>query len=829
VNPTRFDADSLRGEAPGVCASIGRALPIFVQLAALTFFAAPVQATPADDHFTKKVWPLLDRACVKCHGAEKQKGDLRLDSREAAMKGGPTGRALVPGKPEESLMLKLMRHSHGDLERMPPKDKLAEAEIAEIERWIKDGAAWPARAVTAKSPAPLDQHLGDAWSDPENPIVRIFGGRRLDLWSLRPIRDAAPPEAPTESAALVRNPIDRFVAAGLPHAAKQRAVEADRRTLARRLSFDLTGLPPAPELVTAFDRDSAPDAYERFVDSLLASPRYGEHQARMWLDVIRYSDSNGFDWDEFRPQAWRFRDYVIRSFNDDKPFDRFVREQLAGDEMIAGEPQNESERDALIATGFLRLGPQDNSAGAFGESGKVRQQWMADLVETTGSAFLGMTMACCRCHDHKYDPISQADHYRLRAFFEPLKAADDLPIDLAPQQQEIRAANEPIDAKMKVCREERDGVLAEVKKRLNTMKDDEAKKAFTPEEKTRFEKADAEVQALKKQKKPFTLALLATDADGEPPATVILGGGQLDQPKEAVMPGFFSALDPNAAKIAKPARANSTGRRTALADWIVSANNPLTARVIVNRIWQQHFGEGIVGSPNDFGLAGAKPTDPDLLDWLAISFMRDGWSLKKLHRLIVTSATYRQTRTTPQRLTAEMLRDAILSVSGKLLPTDSGAPIWPELPAEVLRANPAFLDDNPEKTKSWYPSPAEKASVRSVFLVQKRTVRVPLLETFDLPENANSCARRNVSTVAPQALTLLNSPFAIDAARALAERIKHEAGDEEGAQVDRVFALLLQRTPEADERNACVRFRQDHSLEELSRAFLNLNEFIYID
>jgi cytochrome c553 len=796
------------------------------RLAVLLLCTSAVTAgTPAEEHFANRVWPLLDRACVKCHGVEKQKGELRLDSRDAAIKGGSTGPSLVPGKPDESLMFKLMRHAHGDLERMPPKDKLAEAEIAEIERWIKDGAAWPPNVAKPQSPAAPGEHLGDAWSDPRNPIVRIFGGQRLDLWSLKPVKEITPPE-PTEAASKwVRNPIDQLVAA--KHF--DPAPEADRRILARRLTFELTGLPPTPEAVSDFVNDRSNEAYERFVDGLLESPRYGEHQARMWLDVIRYSDSNGFDWDEFRRDAWRFRDYVIRSLNADKPFDRFVREQLAGDEMIAGEPQNEAERDALIATGYLRLGPQDNSAGAFGEAGKVRQQWMADLVETTGSAFLGVTMSCCRCHDHKYDPISQADHYRLRAFFEPLKAADEMAIDLAKEQQEIRAANEPLEEKIKAARDERSAALSEAKQRLKTKKDDEAKKGFTPEEKKRFEKADAEVQSLKKQLKPFTNALLAADADGETPATVILGGGQLDQPKEAVVPGFLSALDPNPAPIVKPPRGQSSGRRTALADWIVSPHNPLTARVIVNRIWQQHFGEGLVSTPNDFGLAGAKPTNPELLDWLATTFMREGWSLKKLHRLIATSATYRQRNTIPRRVTAETLRDSILAVSGKLLPTDCGAPIWPELPAEVLKANPAFLDDNAEKTKGWYPSSADKASVRSVFLVQKRTVRVPMLETFDQPENANSCARRNVSTVAPQALTLLNSPFAIDATRGLAERIQREAGGEAGPQVDRAFALLLQRPPETDEREVCVRFRQEHSLEELSRTLLNLNEFVYID
>ncbi|HEX5176045.1 MAG TPA: DUF1549 domain-containing protein, partial [Chthoniobacteraceae bacterium] len=309
--------------------------PLFLERIACAAFASllctePVAAasSPAD-HFTTSVWPLLDSRCVQCHGPKKQKGALRLDSREAALKGGDSGPALVPGKPKESLLLRLVRHAEKDLE-MPPKEKLSDAEITVLERWIADGAPWDlAKKSVPLVAASVSERIGDAWHDPRNPIVRIFHGERLDLWSLQPIAENEPPAV--RESAWVRNPIDQFVLAKLESAGLAPSHEADRRTLARRLAFDLTGLPPAPDEVDAFVADRAPDAYEKLVDRLLASPAYGEHQARMWLDVVRYSDSNGFDWDEFRPVAWRFRDYVIRAFNTDKPFDRFVREQLAGD------------------------------------------------------------------------------------------------------------------------------------------------------------------------------------------------------------------------------------------------------------------------------------------------------------------------------------------------------------------------------------------------------------------------------------------------------------------------------------------------------------------
>ena len=850
--------------------------PVFLALLLPVLALSAIGAEPsAEQRFQNEVWPLLERTCLRCHGAEKHKADLRLDSREAALKGGESGPALVPGKPGDSLLLKLVRHAEAD-RKMPPKEKLHDAEIASLERWIADGAPWPAPAVADPSAPASAEKLGDAWSDPRNPIVKIFAGRRLDLWSLRPIRNAQ---------SEVRNSIDAFVFAKLEAAGARPAPEADPRTLCRRLYFDLTGLPPTPEEMESFVSEYRSPITDHgslvvaLADRLLATPRHGEHAARMWLDVVRYSDSNGYDWDEFRPQAWRFRDYVIRSLNADKPFDRFIREQLAGDEHIAAAPRDIAEQDCLVATGFLRLGPHDNSAGAFLEVPRVRAALMNDLVETTGAAFLGLTLSCARCHNHKFDPISQADYYRLRAFFEGVKFRDDLPLDLAAEQDAIRRANEATDARLAEKRKVRDAVSDPVKERLRaerlarrseeeqalmrlpddkrdeaakkkiaelekkiTPSDDELKAALNDDEKKRYAAADEEVQALKKQVRAFLTGLLATDANATPPVTHILFQGDITKPREPVAPGFLSALDPNPAPIQKPAREDSAGRRSALADWLVSPRNPLTARVIVNRIWESHFGEGIVATPSDFGLAGTRPSNPELLDFLAREFVRGGWSLKDLHRLIVTSATYRQSAPSPavadqylfagqqpRRLTAEALRDSMLAVAGRLTPHEGGPPIWPALPAEVIQANPAILDDNAEKTKGWYPSPPEKLGVRSIYLVQKRGVHLPMMETFDQPDNALSCPCRTVSTVAPQALTLLNSPFATEMASAFAERVLREAGDDPAAQIERAFTLALQRSPDADERASCLRFRTQRTLPELCRALLNLNEFAYRD
>ena len=744
-------------------------------------------------------------------------------------------------------------------------------------------AAWADAAPTGS--------LGNAWEDPRNPVVRIFGGQRLDLWSLRPVKLQGVPsvDSLTAEPTTRRSPLDAWLQSGLPRSSELRVPEADSRTLIRRLSLDLTGLPPSVEDVKSFEREcvqelrsaggSASQAYERLVDRLLASPRYGEHQARQWLDVVRYSDSNGFDWDEFRPRAWRFRDYVIRAFNADKPFDRFILEQLAGDELLEGPPRDVSEQDALMATGYLRLGPHDNAAGLFNEQDRSRAELMADLTETTSSAFLGLTMSCCRCHDHKFDPLLQADHFRLRAFFEGVKFADDLPLDLVADQAAIREHNAGLERQRDEVEVRRQTLLAPHRERLRAErltrltdeerqwlkdpddrhpeerrprvatlrkqlepKESELKAALNGDAKTLHAELEKQITQINSARREFTTGLLMTDQETRPAETRILVLGDHKRLGQPVVPGFLSILDPNPAVIPKPANPKTLGRRLALARWIASPENPLTARVFVNRLWQQHFGQGLVDTPNDFGLAGSRPSHPELLDWLAAEFVRGGWSVKHLHRTVVLSAAYRQAvvdpgslseslsfRRSPRRLSAEQLRDALLATSGSLQLVSGGSPVWPDLPAEILQANPAFLDDNATRTKGWYPSPRERQSVRSVFLVQKRTVRVPFMETFDLPENSTSCARRTGSTVAPQALSLLHSPLAVEASQEMAKRVRQEVGNEPEAQVRHVFRIALQREPKPEEHEACLRLLRRRSLPELCRALINLNEFAYVD
>ncbi len=858
---------------------------------ALAGVVGSARAEEAEALFRDRVQPLLATRCVTCHGPEKQKGNLRLDSRDAALKGGDLGPSIVPGRPADSLLLQAVAHAKPDLE-MPPKDKLMPAEIQLLEAWILAGAPWTTTAAEplTASATHTPERVGDAWSDPRNPITRIFAGQRLDLWSLRPLQRPAPPPVPASRGAAPSHPVDRFVQARLAQEGLPSSPPADRRTLARRLTVDLTGLPPTAEELRRFEADSGADAYERLVERLLASPRYGEHQARLWLDVVRYSDSNGFDWDEFRPEAWRFRDYVVRSFNRDKPFPQFIREQLAGDELVDGPPQTEADQDALVATGYLRIGPQDNSAPLFNEQGRARAEWLADLTETTGSAFLGLTLACCRCHDHKYDPLSQADHFRLRAFFQPVKYGDDLALDLAPVQAEIREQHARLEREADPARARRAVLLAAAKNRLRGNRvaalpeeerrllaattdpqpqdfeklaagvakkieptDDEARKAFNESERDEDKILAEQIKSVLGRKRPFTRALLATDNREPPPPTRIHFQGDPAAERASVEPGFPSVLDPNPAVIPAAPNSKTLGRRLALADWIASPANPLTARVFVNRAWQSMFGRGLVGTPNDFGLAGARPTHPELLDWLASEFLAQGGSVKHILRLIATSDAYRQSsaprfeagvaakvqaadgdnrllwRQNLRRLTAEQLRDAMIAVSGGLQLRAGGPPIWPELPAEVLQANPAFLDDNPEKTKGWYPSPRAERSVRSFQLVQKRTVRVPFLETFDLPENSTSCPLRTVSIVAPQALSLLNGAEALEAAEAFAERVRSEAGQDRTLQVQRAFAHALQRAPQIAEQSAAERYLATASLIEFCRALLNINEFAYVD
>jgi hypothetical protein len=727
--------------------------------------------------------------------------------------------------------------------------------------------AWFDSIVLAPSISALDAYrpeatasedatpIGDAFTDARNPIRRMFRGERLDLWSLRgPTRgDDEPRDEPVL--------IDQWVNARLNAAGIQPVAEADRRTLLRRLAFDLTGLPPTPEEVAKFVADTRPDAYERVVDGLLASPRYGERQARMWLDVVRYADTHGYERDEFRPLAWKYRDYVIRAFNGDKPFDRFVLEQVAGDELVESPPKSADEADALIATGFLRLGQWDSTASIFQEEDRLRAEVLADLTNTTASAFLGLTMSCCQCHDHKYDPLSQADHYRLRAFFAGVTPRDDLVISQPDEKREIDAHNARIDALTAPLRAE----LAT----LDAKKDAKDKEADKP----RREELTKKVSEIDAGKRAPEFAMGAIDSGESAAPTRVLYQGDFSSPREEVAPGFVSVLFP-APAVVQPPRANTTGRRTALAKWIASPENPWTARVFVNRVWQQHFGTGLVATPNDFGFTGARPTHPELLDRLARDFADGGWSVKRLHRRIVLSATYRRDsrvaedgvklaltldpenrllwRQNVRRLDAETLRDSLLAVSGVLLPYSAGKPVWPDVPEELRHAQPAILEaekgGDGGRMQGWYADPPEATDVRSVFLIRKRCLPLPFLQAFDLPDTTVSCARRDSTVVAPQALLLLNGPEGIRSARKLAERVLGKvsrSSDKEfvAESVVAVFVAALQRAPDKDERDLAEAFltaqRERHrdrgdaadlaALVDLCRAAINLNEFAYID
>ena len=570
-----------------------------------------------------------------------------------------------------------------------------------------------------------------------------------DHWAWKP---PVRPDVPrVRAAAWARNPIDAFILAKLEAAGLKPAAPARREQLLRRVTFDLTGLPPTPAEIDAFLADGTADAYERVVDRLLASPHYGERWGRHWLDLARYAESNGYEHDEARPEAWRYRDYVLRAFNADKPYDRFVREQLAGDELAPDDP------DALTATGFNLLGPDMTDASS---QAARRQNTLDDMTDTAGLVFLGLTVGCARCHDHKFEPIPQSDYYRLQAFFAPALRAEDF-----------------------------------------------------------------------RRNKQF--AVLREKA-AAPPKTFVLSRGELKRPGNEVAPGYPIILLP--AKRSAPAAfrplSASSGRRSALAAWLTDARNPLTARVLVNRLWQHHFGRGLVPTASDFGIRGQPPTHPQLLDWLACEFVSGGWSIKRLHRLMLLSNTYRQStrpaaearqrdpenqlfsRMNRQRLEGEAIRDALLAVSGRLDRRLGGPSVYPPLPTAV---------------KGWTVSADPRDHRRrSVYVFARRNLRFAFLEAFDLPDSNLSCPKRERSTTATQALTLLNSAEVREAAKALAARVEGAAATQAG-RVTLAYRLALGRRPTAAELGIARAFLAESPLAEFCRALLNLNEFVYLD
>ena len=628
--------------------------------------------------------------------------------------------------------------------------------------------------------------------------------------SFLPIRDAQPPDFGASDRK--QSPLDAFVFQRLQAKGLRPAKPASAHELIRRAAYDLTGLPPTPEEIAAFVRDSqtnADTAYAALIDRLLASPHYGERWGQLWLDVIRFAETEGFEYDRHLPDGWRFRDYVIRSFNNDNPFDLFLKEQLAGDEIRPGY------EDAQIAAGFHRLGAVRRNAGN-PDIALSRNEVLTERTDIVGSAFLGLTVGCARCHDHKLDPILQKDYYRLQAY---LAATHEHNILLVPKTEQLAWEKETARIKKEVAR---------------------LKKQAANAEENAGEELKAEIAALQKQTpaQPPTITSIRNDPEKRTPIHVLTRGvWELKGEPVGMRPP--SILTP-AAKEELPA--DSPQPRTRLADWLTSSSNPLTARVIVNRVWQHHFGVGIVKSANDFGRHGDRPSHPELLDFLASRLVNNGWRLKALHRFIMLSHAYRQSSHVPptematkldpenrllwkfnrRRLTAEEIRDTMLHVSGRLNPEAGGASVMLPVDEELIK-----LSYKPEQ---WRISrdPADQHR-RSVYLIAKRNLRLPFMEVFDQPTMLSSCARRESGTHAPQALELLNGKTANRLAAALAVRLQRDAGSNASAQVERAYLLATGRPPTSAEAKLATDFLKDQSLKEFALAMFNLNAFLYVN
>ncbi|MFN0078511.1 MAG: PSD1 and planctomycete cytochrome C domain-containing protein [Prosthecobacter sp.] len=648
--------------------------------------------------YEKDIKPLLKERCVSCHGSVKQKGDLRLDAG-----------ALIENGVHAELISRVT--SHDEDERMPPEGaRLTEKQVEALRQWFAVGAPFPSDEVIPKKPS--------------------------EHWSFQPVTLPQMPESVHE------HPIDAFVFG--KHAVPPQAAPM---ALLRRVYLDLTGLPPTiAEQDESHRSNRSYKTYSAVIDRLLDSPHYGERWARHWLDVVRYADSNGYERDAEKPFVWRYRDYVIEALNKDKPFDHFVIEQLAGDEL--NQKSGIRNQESIIATGFLRLGHWDDEPA---DPVTDRYDQLDDIVSTTGQAFLGLTIGCARCHDHKFEPLATRDYYSLVAVFNPLERPRKGRTELTV----------PVNGT-----------------EIYTWKESSAKA-------------------------PDTHVLIR----GSPSRL-----GDLVQP---AVPAILAKTHPS-----------FSNRRLGLAQWIASTDNPLTARVIVNRVWQQHFGQGLVTTANDFGLMGAAPSHPELLDWLAHWFMHDAnWSLKKLHRLILTSRAWQSIKSPDalmryRRLEVEAIRDSMLAVSGQLNPKRFGPAMKPGIPKAALEANT-------DKEKIWQASDEREASRRSIYAFIKRGLVVPMLETLDLADTVSSCPQRQVTTVAPQALSLFNGDFVNQQAKHFAARLKREAGDDAAKQITLAWRLALCREPSASELKKMSAFLWEESLEQACRVILNLNEFVY--
>jgi hypothetical protein len=796
--------------------------------------------------YTRDVKPLLAKNCTSCHGPDKQRASLRLDSAAAIRKGSNSGPVIMPRDSAASLLIKAVSGAD-NVAAMPPKGpRLTADEVALLGRWIDAGA-----------PAPADEIVATA---------------AVKHWAFRPV---VRPQLPAvKDNAAVRNAIDRFTVARLEREGVRPSPEADKITLLRRVSLDLTGLPPSPAEVADFLADASPDAYEKVVGRLLASPHYGERRARHWLDLARYADSNGYSIDAPR-SIWKYRDWVIEAFNKNHPFDRFVTEQLAGDLLPA------ATQDDRVATGFHRNTPLNQEGGIDVE--QFRVEAVVDRVNTTGSVFLGLTVGCCQCHDHKFDPLSQREYYQMFAFF---NNSDDPTVELGTPEQIKKRAH---------LRAE----IAKVEKRLHTLDHTTAAKlekwegGLSPESRamlpaaiqhiltiavngrepeqeeallTAYRRADEVSHAVAGlvQPLPFNAAAHAFALDArltmeqrlstlrrelpDVPTTLVVNERKTPRTTSVMLGGDFlrkgSVVSPDTPAVLPPLKANAAPDRLDLARWLVDPANPLTARVAVNRFWQDYFGIGLVETDNDFGTRGTPPSHPELLDWLASEFIRTGWDVKGMQRLIVTSATYRQSsharpdlatldprnrllgRQSRLRLDAEVVRDVALAASGLLNPKVGGPSVYPPQPAGVY----AFT----QVPRTWKASTGRDRYRRGMYTWFWRSAPHPGLTVFDAPDASTACTRRNRSNTPLQALTLLNDQGFYELAQGLASRVLKEGGTDNVGQVDYAFRLCLARAPKPAETETLTRLLQQSSAGRnphdawtaVARVLLNLDEFI---
>jgi len=788
---------------------------------------------------------LLEQHCVPCHGGEKTKAGFDLTTHAALLRGGESGAAVVLGRPEVSLFHRMITHEEEP--GMPhKKDKLAEAEIAIIAAWIRDGAIYTRELRQAE--------IAAGGGSPTRAAFALTEADRAH-WAFQPV---VRPKLPVvKQAAWPKSPLDTFILAGLEAKGRGPAVPANREVLIRRVTLDLVGLPPTLAEIDAFVRDASPRAYETLVDRLLASPHYGERWGRHWLDLARFAESDGFEHDAARPNAWRYRDYVVRAFNADKPYDRFIREQLAGDELFPGDP------DAQIATAFNLLGPDMVDSA---DQVQRRRNTLNDMTDTTALALLGLTVGCARCHDHKFEPIAQRDYYRLQAFFTAAKFRHDLPVPTAAEsrahemamaayseqtkavQTQIFALEEPprktlFERKLAKLSPEAQAAHGVPKEQRTTEQENQvletahlvavaAKEIGAAMKKPDRDRHAVLLAELKPFPKPRPLPATLALQNGAPAKTHVLHRGDYNQPGDEVRAGFPQVLSGVGAAASEPAE----NVRAPLAHWVASEAHPLTARVMVNRIWQHHFGRGLVGTPSDFGTHGQKPTHPALLDWLAAEFTGRGWSVKAMHRLMLLSATYQQASTVaaaevvrdPEnrlygrmnrlRIEGEVIRDSLLAISGELNLKVGGPGVFPPIPKELF-----------EGAKGWIASTDPRDHTRrSLYIFARRNLRFPFLEVFDAPDNNLSCSARERSTTAPQSLTLLNAEEVLAAAARTAERLTEAADSPEG-RVTLAYRLIIGRPPTAVERRLSVEFLARSPLSELCRGLFNLNAFVYVD